>query len=173
MQVHWLLDNVQNARQWMLHNGADRYSHFTGVRNSWTKLIEDLGLQYEFVGRGHLEQGSWAQANTAVLIMPQSLAMSAAEASGNPPFSCGEGLLIADYRAASMNEHGRDLGKGQLAMSFGIQRVRANSEDKLPTAAPTGSRFNSVGNNFTLPWVTKRSASLAARHLRRAERCRL
>src|SRR5207302_10409141 len=47
MQVHWLLDNLQHAREWMLHSGGDRGSHFTGVRNGWTKLIEDLGLQYE------------------------------------------------------------------------------------------------------------------------------
>ena len=30
----------------MSHSGEDRHSHSTGVRNSWTKLIEDLGLQY-------------------------------------------------------------------------------------------------------------------------------
>jgi len=50
MQVHWLLDNVGSARKWMSHSGEERHRHFTGVRNSWTKLIEDLGLQYEFVG---------------------------------------------------------------------------------------------------------------------------
>ena len=57
MQVHWLLDNVGNSRRWMSHSGEDRHSHFTGVRNSWTKLVEDLGLQYEFVGARQIEEG--------------------------------------------------------------------------------------------------------------------
>src|SRR2546427_4449809 len=50
MQVHWLLDNVGNARKWMSHSGGDRHSHFTGVRNGWTRLIEDLGQ----IGRAHV-----------------------------------------------------------------------------------------------------------------------
>ena len=57
--------------------GLSCYSHFTGVRNSWTKLIEDLGFQYEFVGRGHIEQGKLGTGQYRVLIMPQSLAVSA------------------------------------------------------------------------------------------------
>ena len=106
MQIHWLLDNVQNAREWMLHSGGDRHSHFTGVRNSWTKLIEDLGLQYEFVGRGHIEQGKLGTGQYRVFIMPQSLAMSAAEAMAIRQFVDTGGLLIADYCAASMTSTG-------------------------------------------------------------------
>ena len=130
MQVHWLLDNVQNAREWMLHSGGDRHSHFTGLRNSWTKLIEDLGLQYEFVGRGHIEEGKLGASQYRVLILPQSLAVSAAEASAIRQFVYAGGLLIADYRAASMNEHGRDLGHGQLDDVFGIQRVKGQAKGK-------------------------------------------
>jgi Beta-galactosidase trimerisation domain len=124
MQVHWLLDNVQNAREWMLHSGGDRHSHFTGLRNSWTKLIEDLGLQYEFVGRGAIEEGKLGTGQYRVFIMPQSLALSAGEANAIRQFVHAGGLVIADYRAASMNEHGRDLGEGQLNDVFGIHRVQ-------------------------------------------------
>lgn len=125
MQVHWLLDNVQNARKWMLHSGGDRHSHFTGLRNSWTKLIEDLGFQFEFVGRSQIEEGKLGTGQHRVLIMPQSLAVSAHEASEIREFVRAGGLLIADYRAASMNEHGRDLGQGQLNDVFGIRHVMA------------------------------------------------
>jgi hypothetical protein len=128
IQVHWLLDNVQNAREWMLNSGGDRYSHFTGLRNSWTKLIEDLGFQYEFVGRGHIEEGKLATGQYRVFIMPQSIAVSAREAAAIREFVRGGGLLIADYRAASMNEHGRDLGDGQLNDVFGIRRVKGQSK---------------------------------------------
>ncbi|HEY7305465.1 MAG TPA: beta-galactosidase trimerization domain-containing protein [Bryobacteraceae bacterium] len=124
MQVHWLLDNVKNAREWMLHSGGDRHSHFTGLRNSWTKLIEDLGFQYEFVGRDHIEAGRLGTGQYRVFIMPQSLAVSPNEVNAIQQFVRAGGLLIADYRAASMNEHGRDLGSGQLDDVFGIRRVQ-------------------------------------------------
>ncbi|HVH73044.1 MAG TPA: beta-galactosidase trimerization domain-containing protein, partial [Candidatus Dormibacteraeota bacterium] len=120
MQVHWLLDNLQHARKWMLHSGGDRGSHFTGVRNGWTKLIEDLGLQYEFVGARQIEEGKMTRNKYRALILPQSLAMSAREVEQIRQFVQAGGVLIADYRAATMNEHGRDLGSGQLDRIFGI-----------------------------------------------------
>ncbi|MGH9446058.1 MAG: beta-galactosidase trimerization domain-containing protein, partial [Terriglobia bacterium] len=128
MQVHWLLDNVQNAREWMLHSGSDRYSHFTGLRNSWTKLIEDLGLQYNFVGREQIEGGKLSAGEYRAFIMPQSVAVSSREADQIREFVRTGGLLIADYRAASMNEHGRDLGHGQLDDVFGIRRTTGQSK---------------------------------------------
>jgi Beta-galactosidase trimerisation domain len=138
MQVHWLLDNVQNAREWMLHSGGDRYSHFTGLRNSWTKLIEDLGLQYEFIGRGHIEEGKLTAGQYRAFIMPQSLAVSEVEAGEIRRFVSAGGLLIADYRAASMNEHGRDLGRGQLDDLLGISRVKAQAQAKIQTQNAVG-----------------------------------
>jgi hypothetical protein len=128
MQVHWLLDNVQNAREWMLHSGEDRYSHFTGLRNSWTKLIEDLGLQYEFIGRGQIEGGELNAGQYRAFIMPQSVAISALEAGEIRRFVREGGLLIADYRTAAMDEHGRDLGQGQLDDVLGVRRVKAQAK---------------------------------------------
>ena len=124
MQVHWLLDNVQHARKWMLHSGGDRGSHFIGVRNAWTKLIEDLGLQYEFVGARQIEEGKLNRNEYRVLILPQSLAVSAREVEQIRQFVHAGGVLIADYRTATMNEHGRDLGSGQLDSIFGIKHVK-------------------------------------------------
>jgi hypothetical protein len=137
MQVHWLLDNVSNARRWMSHSGEDRHSHFTGLRNSWTKLIEDLGLQYEFVGAKQIEQGKLQRGEYRALIMPQSLGVSAREVEQIRQFVHEGGLLIADYRTASMNEHGRDLGRGQLDDVFGI--ARAKTQPKGQGAAGVAS----------------------------------
>lgn len=128
MQVHWLLDNVQHARKWMSHSGGDRGSHFTGVRNGWTKLIEDLGLQYEFVGAHQMEEGKLTRNEYRALILPQSLAMSAREVEQIREFVRAGGILIADYRAGTMNEHGRDLGSGQLDGVFGISRARGQGK---------------------------------------------
>jgi len=131
MQVHWLLDNVQYARKWMLHSGGDRGSHFTGVRNGWTKLIEDLGLQYEFVGARQIEEGKLTRNEYRVLILPQSLAVSAREVEQIRQFVQAGGVLIADYRAATMNEHGRDLGRGQLDSIFGIKHAEGQVKEHV------------------------------------------
>ena len=128
MQVHWLLDNVANARDWPLRSGGDHNSHFIAVRNSWTKVIEDLGLQYEFVGRRQVEEGKLGRGEYKVLILPQSLALSAQEAEQMREFVNAGGVLVADYRAATMNEHGRDLGRGQLDEVFGITHGKGQAK---------------------------------------------
>src|SRR5213078_3339030 len=133
MQVHWLLDNAQYARKWMLHSGGDRDSHFTGVRNGWTKLIEDLDLQYEFVGARQIEEGKLTRNEYRVLILPQSLAVSAREVEQIRQFVQAGGVLIADYRAATMNEHGRDLGSGQLDSIFCVRHVKGQVKGSAVT----------------------------------------
>ncbi|HEX5410551.1 MAG TPA: beta-galactosidase trimerization domain-containing protein [Terriglobia bacterium] len=130
MQVHWLLSNLKYARQWVAHSGGDRGSHITAVRNGWTKLIEDLDCQYNFVSGSQIEAGRLSSGEYRAFIMPQSLAVSAREAEQIRQFVRDGGLLIADYRNATMNEHGRDLGHGQLDDVFGISRT--------PSSAPVG-----------------------------------
>ncbi len=127
IQVHWLLDNLKNARQWMMHSGGDRHSHSTAIRNSWTKLLEDLGLQYDFVSRGQIEHGKLGEGEYRVFIMPQSIAASPQEAEQIRAFVRNGGLLVADSRAALMDEHGRDLGRGQLDDVFGISRRKGQT----------------------------------------------
>ena len=150
MQVHWLLDNVPNARKWMAHSGEERHSHFTGVRNSWTKLIEDLGLQYEFVGRLQIEDGKLERGEYRALILPQSVAMSAREADQMRQFVRAGGLLIADYRAGSMNEHGRDLGRGQLDDVFGIGRAKGQSKGQAVVGLEGDQALSLAGKRLSL-----------------------
>jgi len=126
-QIHWLLDNLKHARQWMLHNGSDRGSHAIAVRNSWTKLIEDLGFQYEFASPQGIKAGKLNSGSYRVFIMPQSIAVSAEEAAEIREFVRAGGLVVADSRAAEMNEHGRNLGGGALDDLFGISRAEGQA----------------------------------------------
>jgi len=135
MQVHWLLSNLKHARQWVAHSAGDRGSHITAVRNGWTKLIEDLGLQYNFVSNKQIEAGKLTSGEYRAFVMPQSLAISAEEAEQIRQFVHDGGLLIADYRNAGMNEHGRDLGHGQLDDVFGISRTPASAPAGQPATA--------------------------------------
>ena len=157
MQVHWLLDNVDNARRWPVHSGGDHDSHFIAVRNGWTKVIEDLGLQYEFVGRGQIEEGKLGKGEYRVLILPQSLAVSAREVEQIREFVNAGGLLVADCRAATMNEHGRDLGRGQLDDVFGIAHAKGHAKasevnglEDLDSLRLKGGKLNLLVGDETL-----------------------
>lgn len=119
-QIHWLLDNAGHALDWMLHNGSDRGSHAIAVRNSWTKVIEDLNLQYDFTSTQQVKAGKLNGGDYRVFIMPQAIAVSAEEVVRIKEFVRQGGLLIADCRAATMDGHGHDLGHGQLDEVFGI-----------------------------------------------------
>ncbi len=133
IQIHWLLENVVHARDWVL-NKYDVRLHINGIRNSWTKLVEDLGLQYDFLCREQIEGGGLNPAAYRAFIMPKSVAVSPREAGQIRDFVQAGGLLLADFGTATMNEHGRDLGNGQLDEVFGIRRAKGALQGKAPAA---------------------------------------
>ena len=121
VQAHWLLENVKKARQWMVNTiDAPTDSRFIAVRNSWTKLIEDLQVQYDFVSATGVESGELSSGKYKIFIMPESIAVSAAEADQIREFVRGGGTVVADSRAALLSERCRDAGRGQLNDVFGI-----------------------------------------------------
>jgi len=122
IQIHWLLENLKNARDWMFKGGNRSDSLCSAVRNSWTKLLEDLGVQYNFVGSGQIEAGGLTSGEYKLLIMPQSIAVGPEEAAQIRAFVEGGGTVIADYRAANLDGHGRDHRTGLLDEVFGISR---------------------------------------------------
>ncbi len=126
IQVHWLLDNLKYAREWAQHSGGTGDSLCIAVRNSWTKVIEDLSFQYNFVGGKQLEAGTLNSGQYKILVLPQSIAISAREAEQIRAFVQSGGTLLADMRIAELDEHGRDNRRrqdgqaGQLDDLFGI-----------------------------------------------------
>src|SRR2546430_8994041 len=101
----------------MLHSGGDRGSHFTGVRNGWTKLIEDLGLQYEFVGARQIEEGKLNRGEYRALILPQSLAVSSREVTAS---DCGR--MSARYSLAVIA--GREFARSRADPAICSSRRR-------------------------------------------------
>jgi hypothetical protein len=156
LQIHWLLENVAHARDWVL-NKYDVRLHFNGIRNSWTKLLEDLGLQYDFVSREQIEAGKLDRGGFRVFIMPKSVAVSDREAGQIREFVQAGGLLVADYATATMNEHGRDLGGGQLDDVFGIGRARVPSPRKQAVGLGNITSVSIEGRQFNLPPVAEPS----------------
>ena len=118
IQAHWLLDNLKYAREWMLKSGGDSDSVCVAVRNSWTKLVEDVALQYNFVGKDRIAAGDLSSGEYKVFIMPQSVAVGVDEVQQIRAFVQAGGTLIADCRAADLDGHGRDIGGAKIAGYF-------------------------------------------------------
>src|SRR5437773_1275470 len=135
IQIHWLLESVVHARDWVL-NKYDVRLHINGIRNSWTKLLEDLGLQYDFLSREQIEAGVLNTGGYRAFVLPKSVAVSPHEAGEIRDFVQAGGMLLADFGTATMNEHGRDLGYGQLDDVFGIERDKSRSQGKQAAAPP-------------------------------------
>jgi hypothetical protein len=95
-------------------------SRFARLRDSIVHLIEDLGYSAKFVSYEEIENDALRKGGYRILILPQSVAMSAAECARIRAFVAAGGTVIADTLTAMMDEHGKWLPKGQLDELFGI-----------------------------------------------------
>jgi hypothetical protein len=93
-------------------------SDFLRLRDSYCRLIEDQGLQYNFVAYGQVEQGELIKGGYRVLILPRSSALSNVEASSIIDFVRQGGVLIVDGEAGTYDEHSRRLPESSLAVLF-------------------------------------------------------
>ncbi|HXI38899.1 MAG TPA: alpha-amylase family protein [Bryobacteraceae bacterium] len=110
MRTEWMLAQKPKGDVWALRRSAadERIdNHFLRLRESWCRLIEDLGLQYNFVAYRQIEQGELLKRGYRVLILPRSSALSAAEALEIRAFAAQGGTVIADGRPGTFDEHSR------------------------------------------------------------------
>lgn len=120
MRAEWMVAQKPKGEAWVKRNsGTERKdSDFLALRESYCKLLEDLGLQYNFVAYGQLEQGELIRHGYRVLILPRSSALSNAEVQAIREFVRQGGLLIADGEPGVFDEHCRRLPESRLADLF-------------------------------------------------------
>jgi hypothetical protein len=120
MRIEWMLAQRPKGESWVTRNSSTEYrdSEFLRLRESWCRLIEDEGLQYNFVSYGQVEQGELLKRGYRVLILPRSTALSAREAKEIRDFAAQGGTVIADGEPGTFDEHCRRLPKAQLADLF-------------------------------------------------------
>jgi len=142
IRAHWMFDSREDGDNWPRR----RYDHeayhgrFARVRDSFVRVIEDLGLQSNFVSYEQIENGELVRSGYKVLLLPQSVAMSKRECRQIEAFVRAGGTVIADNMTATMDEHGKRLRAGQLDELFGIRRSGTSWRGKavagtLPPAA--------------------------------------
>ncbi len=117
MRTEWMLAQRSKGDAWMdrMSWTERRDSDFLRVRDSYCRLIEDHGLQYNFVSYGQVEGGELLKRGYRVLILPRSSALSEAEANAITDFVRQGGVLVVDGDAGTFDEHSRRLPKSSLA----------------------------------------------------------
>ncbi|MDQ6677475.1 MAG: beta-galactosidase [Acidobacteriota bacterium] len=121
MRTEWMLARRSEGDRW-IDRGAKverTDDEFLRLRESWCELIEDQGLQYNFVSYSQMEKGELLKGGYRVLVLPRSSSLSAAEVTAIRGFVVQGGVAIADGDPGTFNEHSRRLTASPLADLFG------------------------------------------------------
>jgi hypothetical protein len=117
LRTEWMLGQRDKGDAWMdrMSWTERKNNDFLELRDSYCRLIEDQGLQYDFVSYGQVEQGDLLKRGYRILILPRSSALSASEAQAITDFVRQGGTLIVDGEAGTYDEHSRRLTESSLA----------------------------------------------------------
>jgi beta-galactosidase len=92
------------------------------AKTAWNMILEDLGLQYEYVCTADIENGALIQRSFRVFIMPVSQSLTEKEAEEIREFVQSGGTVIADLRPGVLNSVLNFANPGLLDELFGITR---------------------------------------------------
>lgn len=128
LRAEWLRAHRAQGDDWVDRTSATERldSDFLRLRESYCRLIEDLGLQYNFVSYLQLESGEFARGGYRALILPRSSALSDKESQAIREFVQQGGLLIADGEPGLYDASVRRRATPSLA---GIRYASMNALD--------------------------------------------
>jgi hypothetical protein len=140
-RTEWMLYHKPRGEAWVERTASSEYDDnpFRWTTESYRRLLEDLGWQYNFVSSEQLEQGELLRRGYRVMFLPRSTSLSAAEARALREFVAQGGTLIADGQPGAFDEHSRRLPQSPLADLFDTQ-----------AAGPSATRGFGHGNAIYL-----------------------
>jgi Beta-galactosidase len=120
LRTEWMLEQKPRGDAWTKRSSSsDEDGPMRWLRESYCRLLEDLGRQYTFVTSEQIERGDLVRSGYRVLILPRSTALSEAEAHAMRAFVEQGGVLIADGSPGTYDARGRRLSKPHLSDFFG------------------------------------------------------
>ena len=131
------------------------------TKAAWAFLVRDTGAQFTWLDREQIEAGALEKGGRRILILPDSMALSPAEAVAIKRFVRGGGGLVADSAAGIMNQRCRPLGRGLLDDVFAVER---KGEARAPNSR--GVRILRDAPRFSLPRVTLRGWTVVDANVR-------
>jgi hypothetical protein len=129
MRTEWMLAARPKGDAWVNRSSSTERmdSEFLRMRESYCRLVEDLGLQYRFVAYAQMEQGELLKRGYRVLILPRSSSLSEAEIQAIREFVAHGGLVIADGEPGAFDEHSRRRTSPALASLFEGKQPRGGA----------------------------------------------
>ncbi|MHB1935684.1 MAG: beta-galactosidase [Acidobacteriaceae bacterium] len=135
LRTQWMLERRPDGDAWMTRSPSYERStnDFMRLRESWCNLIEDEGLQPNFVSYDQVAQGDLLKHGYHVLVLPESSSLSKPEANAIREFVAQGGVAIADGIPGTYDEHSRKLPDSSLADLFAgpnAEQVNAHAYGK-------------------------------------------
>jgi hypothetical protein len=134
-RVHWLLERRADGIAWEKRDSETEGGHATADRLALSRavqLLTGLGVRPLFVSPTTLARGALRTAGMRMLVLPQSIALSDAEAAAIRDFIRADGVVLADGEAGLFDGHGRRRPGPVLAGLAVLQ------PDVLATASAAG-----------------------------------
>jgi hypothetical protein len=125
-RTHWMLEWKGKGDAWASRDAAAEYDDdaYRSATTGFLDATEHLGFQPRFVSPALVEQGDLERDGYRILILPQAIALSAAEARQIRRFVAGGGVVIADEEPGLFDEHSRKRASPALRDLFGRNAPR-------------------------------------------------
>ena len=116
-RVQWLLDRREEGKGWSARdvdseNGEDAWR---AAMAGFAGIAADAGLQPRYISSQTLAKDGLDPARERLLLLPDTLALSAAEAAAIRRFVAKGGVVLADGAIGIFDGHGRREARSQLA----------------------------------------------------------
>ena len=124
IRVSWFMDIRPHGSTWVNRSSSINNANASDLLNrvAWTKWLEDVGLQYDFLSYLDVREGVADLSAYKVIILPRTFSLSDVEAEALRAFVDAGGTLIADYGAGTFDENGAGRTSAVLDDTFGIRR---------------------------------------------------
>ena len=121
IQMSWIMDAQAHGSTWVNRNGDSRLGGSFLNRQAWENMLRDSGIQYNFISYDNVVANGIDNNHYKVLILPEALCLSDAEAERIRTFVANGGKVIADYMPGLWDQHGKGRANGgALDDVFGV-----------------------------------------------------
>ncbi len=166
IQVDWLLESCVDGSTWLRRFSSFEADHNlqAQARNGWLKAFQDLGFSPSFISSQQLENGALRQHSNAVLVLPQSWALSEKEAAELVRLARqpdGSTRVFSESTPGLFDEHGKLRTQDALAGLFPLSvsdcfAVQAGQVNVQPKGGAQYAADRLKGNMEWPAWIANR-----------------
>jgi len=121
-RTQWLLDQKPKGEAWSRRDASAEYedNEIRTSTRSYSEMVQNLGLQPQFVSSELVEHGALRRGSYRILILPHAISLSSDEATEIRRFVDRGGTVIADVEPGTFDQHSRGLAASLLQDVFGV-----------------------------------------------------